>query len=339
MSLDASFSKLDASASPTPSSCDSSALARDFGADLTALVDNLERVILGKREALKLCVVALLAEGHILLEDVPGTGKTTLAKALARSVDVNFKRIQFTSDLLPSDVVGVSTHSASRERFEFQAGPIFANIVLADELNRSSPRTQSALLESMNEGRVSVDGQTRELPRPFLVVATQNPIEFEGTYPLPESQLDRFLVRVRLGYPTESIERDLMRSRMIQDPLDNLQAVASGECIAQASEFLRRVRIEDELLDYAIAVLNATRQESEFLLGASPRAGLAWSRAAQALALVEGRDYCVPDDFKAMAVPVLAHRVVPIAPSPDHRADLASDTAVLEVLGRVPCPV
>jgi len=315
-----------------------SLIASDVAADLERLFDNVASVLLGKPEAVRLCLVALLAEGHVLLEDAPGTGKTTLARALACSIDADFSRIQFTSDLLPTDVLGVSVHSAAEGRFVFQPGPIFGNVILADELNRTSPRTQSALLECMNEARVSVDGVTHDLPRPFLVVATQNPLEFEGTYPLPESQLDRFLVRVRLGYPERDVERDLLRSRLAADPIDTLGSVLDRAAVQRAIAAARLVRISDELLDYALDVLAATRKSSDFLLGASPRAGIAWTRAARASAVLEGRDYCVPDDFKALAVPVLAHRVVPLAGGDGALAADAAEGALLELLDRLPVP-
>ena len=277
---------------------------------LARLVSHIEKVIQGKREAVTLAVVGLAAEGHVLLEDVPGTGKTTLARALARSIDVQFSRIQFTSDLLPTDVLGFSAPSPTDGRFVFRRGPIFGNIVLADELNRSTPRTQSALLECMNERRASVDGEVHELPRPFMVVATQNPLEFEGTYPLPESQLDRFLLRVRLGYPDRAVERAVMRSRLDGDPLDELQPILTEAELLAELDAVRAVHVEDMLLDYALDLIEATRTSGRFLLGASPRAGIGWMRAAQALARIDGREHVLPDDVKQLAVPVLAHRVV-----------------------------
>ena len=277
------------------------------------LCRQLESVILGKGEVLQNLVIAILGGGHVLMEDRPGVGKTTLAKALALSLSADFKRVQFTPDLLPTDILGSSVYNPKDGSFAFKEGPIFTNIVLADEINRASPRTQSALLECMNEGNVSLDGGTHELPRPFLVIATQNPLEFEGTYPLPESQLDRFLLRIRLGYPDPEVERDVLRSRLREDPLESLRPVISGEELRRAIRSVRDVRVDESLLDYVLEFLTATRRSADFLLGASPRAGLGWVRAAQALALFEGRDYCIPDDFKELAQPVLAHRVVPVS--------------------------
>jgi len=277
---------------------------------LARLVRHISRVVHGKHEAITLSVVGLAAEGHVLLEDVPGTGKTTLARALARSIDVDFSRIQFTSDLLPADVLGFSAPSPTDGRFVFRRGPIFGNIVLADELNRSTPRTQSALLECMNERRASVDGEVHELKRPFMVIATQNPLEFEGTYPLPESQLDRFMLRVRLGYPERAVERQVLRSRLEGDPLDKLEPILSeAELLAEIAA-VRQVHVEDMLLDYALDLIDSTRTSGRFLLGASPRAGIGWMRAAQALARIDGRNHALPDDVKRLAVSVLAHRVV-----------------------------
>ena len=304
---------------------------------LRTLVDNVERVIQGKREAINLCVVGLLAEGHVLLEDVPGTGKTTLARSLARSLDVGFRRIQFTSDLLPADVLGVSVYTREAEQFVFRPGPIFGNVILADELNRATPRSQSALLECMQERTVSLDGETRALPRPFFVIATQNPMEFEGTYPLPESQLDRFLLSVRLGYPEREIEREILRSRLSNDPLDELRPVLSRDDLDDALAAVRDVSVDDSLFEYVLDFTRATRESERFLLGASPRAALGWVHAARAMALLEGRSWCTPDDFKRLVVPVLGHRVLPATVS-DERLVSRSDEALGNLLDRIPIP-
>ncbi len=268
-------------------------------------------VIRGKDDVIKLALVGLLAHGHILIEDVPGVGKTMLARALARCFDCSFQRIQFTSDLLPSDVIGISIYNQHEHRFEFHPGPVFANVVLADEINRTTPKTQSALLEAMNDYQVTVENQTYPLPQPFLVLATQNPIEHHGTYPLPESQLDRFLLRLRMGYPEAASEKEILRTE--SDPLEalhKLKPIMHAEEVLELQEQARSVRVDDTLLDYALEVVNRTRRNEHLSLGVSPRGAMMLHRAAQALAYLEGRSFCVPDDFKRLVVPVFAHRVV-----------------------------
>ncbi|HZI18983.1 MAG TPA: MoxR family ATPase [Pyrinomonadaceae bacterium] len=268
------------------------------------------RVIKGKPEVVRLSVVALLAGGHLLIEDVPGVGKTTLAQALARAVNCSFQRIQFTSDLLPSDVIGLSVYDEQARAFEFKPGPIFANVVLADEINRTTPKTQSALLEAMGEGHVTVEGTTYRLPVPFVVLATQNPVEHHGTYPLPESQVDRFMLRVRIGYPDFEIEKEILRDRERGDPLEALRPVLSAAEVVELQRAVHAVAVDDVLVDYLMRVAAATRASETLDLGVSPRGTLALFRAAQALALTEGRDYCVPDDIKRLILPAFAHRLV-----------------------------
>jgi MoxR-like ATPase len=274
------------------------------------LVDNIERVIFGKREAVKLCVTSLLARGHILIEDVPGIGKTTLAQGLARSIDCTFHRIQFTSDMLPSDILGVSILNSRTSEFEFRPGPIFANVVLADEINRTPPKTQSALLEAMSEFHVSVDGLSRPLPEPFIVLATQNPIEYEGTYTLPESQLDRFMLRVELGYPSGQDEMLIIRRRDPFKMLRNLEAVLTSQEVLQLQELVGQIMVEESVAHYMVEIARATREHEHIQLGVSPRGSVALYEACQARAMVEGRDYVTPDDVRQMAIPVLAHRII-----------------------------
>ena len=274
------------------------------------LEKSLRRVIRGKDDVVRLALVSIFARGHLLIEGVPGVGKTTLGQALARAIDCSFQRVQFTSDLLPSDVVGISIYSSAEQVFEFKRGPVFTNVLLADEINRTTPKTQSALLEAMNEGQVTVDAHSHELPQPFLVIATQNPVEHHGTYPLPESQLDRFLMRVRMGYPDAQAERQILRSEAGAAHLDDLRPVLTGADVLEMQHAVKQIRVDDSLVTYALEIVRRTR-ESEFLsLGVSPRGSQALYRAAQAMAFLEGRTFCTPEDIKPLVVPVFAHRLV-----------------------------
>ena len=304
---------------------------------LSALRENVSGVLLGKPEVVQLALVALLAEGHLLIEDAPGVGKTLLAKAVARSLACTFHRIQFTPDLLPSDLLGVSVYNQASAAFVFQPGPLFAQIVLADEINRATPRTQSALLEAMSERQVSLDGQTRPLGPPFFVLATQNPFEFEGTYPLPESQLDRFLMRLRIGYPGRAAEKRVLSGHRDGEPVDRLEPVLSAADLTRLQEWTREVRVDDSLSDYLLDLIDATRAHPELYLGGSTRAALSLHRAAQALALLEGRDYVVPDDIKRLARPVLGHRLLPRATRSAGGAD-PSEEVLEDILGRTTVP-
>src|SRR4051794_14341101 len=267
-------------------------------------------VIRGGDEVVRLALVAVFARGHLLIEGVPGVGKTTLGQTLARSLDCMFQRIQFTSDMLPSDLIGTSVYSAAEERFDFKPGPVFTNVLLADEINRTTPKTQSALLEVMNEGQVTVDGEAREVPRPFLVIATQNPVEHHGTYPLPESQMDRFLVRVKMTYPAAESEREILRAQAGAARLGDVEPVLSGDDVIDMQEHVNKVRVDESLVSYTLEIVNKTRQSEQLSLGVSPRGSLMLYRAAQALAFIEGRNFTTPHDFKRLAVPVFAHRVV-----------------------------
>ncbi len=304
---------------------------------LAELENNVASVFLGKPEIIRLSVVALLAEGHLLIEDVPGIGKTLLAKALARSLGCSFHRIQFTPDLLPSDLLGTSVFHQGAGSFVFQPGPLFAQVVLADEINRATPRTQSALLEAMSDRQVSSDGQTRPLGPPFFVLATQNPYEFEGTYPLPESQLDRFLMRLRIGYPEREAEKRILTGHRGGEPVERLQAVLSADRVVWLQYQVRQVRVEDTLTDYVLDLLAATRYHPDIHLGGSTRAALTLYRAAQALAFVEGRNYVVPDDIKRLAPAVLAHRLVTRSMRQDGSPN-AAEEIVHDILAQTPIP-
>ncbi|HKQ87906.1 MAG TPA: MoxR family ATPase [Candidatus Acidoferrales bacterium] len=293
-------------------------ISNDFTAAASArrlieLQRSIGRVVKGKDEVIRMALTTLLARGHLLIEDVPGVGKTTLAQALARSFHCSFQRIQFTSDMLPSDVIGISVFNPAAQEFEFKPGPIFANIIVADEINRTTPKTQSALLEAMNESQITVDNRTHPLPKPFLVLATQNPIEHHGTYPLPESQLDRFLMRIRMGYPGRESEKEILRngSGPAGSPAaEKIGPMMDASDVYAMQETVAHVKVDESLLDYALEIVDRTRQSEQLSLGVSPRGAVLLHRAAQARAFLEGRDYCVPDDFKRLIVPVFAHRVV-----------------------------
>jgi MoxR-like ATPase len=307
-------------------------------AKLAALESALETVIRGKPEAVRLSLVCLLARGHLLIEDVPGVGKTTLAQALARAVDSSFHRLQFTSDMLPSDVLGVTIYNAHTEAFEFKPGPIFTNFLLADEINRTTPKTQSALLEAMNERQVTIDGHSHQLPMPFMVIATQNPVEHHGTYPLPESQLDRFLMRLRIGYPDAASERDILRNFAANG--ETVERVVASDEILQLQAMAPRVTVDESLVDYMLAIVERTRTHESLALGVSPRGSQALYRSAQALALLEGRDYVIPDDIKRLAVPIFAHRVVVNARAAlaQRRGDLG-DRVIEDILSQIDVPL
>ena len=274
------------------------------------LKSNIEKVIRGKEESIMLAITTLLARGHLLIEDVPGLGKTTLAYSLAKSLGCSFKRIQFTSDLLPSDILGVTIYNPQRHDFEFRPGPVFANILLADEINRTTPKTQSSLMEAMNDAQVSVDNKTHSLPRPFMVIATQNPTEYQGTYPLPESQLDRFMMRIRMGYPSAADEKRILASQSIESLAEGLQPVLSAHEVLALQEQVTSVKVDESITDYLLAIVKSTRTSELLDLGVSTRGGIFLYRVAQALAFVEGREYCLPDDIKRLVIPVFAHRVV-----------------------------
>ena len=300
------------------------------------LMGNIEQVIVGKTDAIRVTVISMLCQGHLLIEDVPGTGKTMLAKSLARSIGCSFNRIQFTPDMLPSDVTGVSIFNQKTNEFEYRAGPVMAQVVLTDEINRATPKTQAALLEAMEERQVTVDGETHPLPEPFLVLATQNPIEYEGTFPLPEAQMDRFMLRIHLGYPTTAFEVKMLTNQQLKHPIDTLQQVVGAEDLLEAQQRVREVRISGEIKRYIVNLVENTRNHAELYLGASPRGSLALFRTAQARAAVDGRDYALPDDVKAMAVPALAHRL--IVGSAARIREVDARDIVQELLDRTPVP-
>ena len=306
-------------------------------ADLQAAI---ESVIRGKSETVKLSLVSLFAKGHLLIEDVPGIGKTTLASALARALDLSIQRIQFTSDLLPSDVIGLSIYNQQIGDFEWKAGPIFANIVLADEINRATPKTQSALLEAMAEEQVTVDGVSRHLPSPFMVIATQNPSEHHGTYPLPESQLDRFMLRLQIGYPNLEDERKILRDRAEANPIERLEPVISRTDVLELQARVTAVSVDEALVDYLLQIVDATRKSEHLELGVSPRGALALFRSAQALALVEGRGYCIADDIKRLVIPCFAHRIISNSRSAALRnRGRDAENALNDILQRISVPI
>jgi MoxR-like ATPase len=304
------------------------------------LENTLRTIIRGKDEVVRMALVAIFARGHLLIEGVPGVGKTTLGHAVARALAVAFQRVQFTSDMLPSDVLGISIYSAAEQKFEFKRGPIFTNVLLADEINRTTPKTQSALLEAMNESQVTVDGHSYALPQPFLVIATQNPVEHHGTYPLPESQMDRFLLRARMSYPDAAAEREVLRSQAGAARLDDVRNILNGEDVLSMQEEVQAVRVDDSLVDYALRIVQKTRESEHLSLGVSPRGSLMLYRAAQANAFLDGRTYSTPEDFKTLAVPVFAHRVVVNARySSTLRKSEQADAVLRDIVESVPVPV
>lgn len=305
---------------------------------IAAFEKNISSAILGKPEPIRLALVTLLAQGHLLVEDAPGVGKTSLAKGLAKSLACDFKRLQFTPDMLPSDILGSSVYLPNLGEFEFRQGPIFTNILLADEINRTTPRTQSALLEAMSEGQVSVEGKTHKLADPFFVLATQNPFEFEGTYPLPENQLDRFMLCIEIGYPARDVEKDILANHRDGEPVDKLGSVLNAGQLAQLQRSARSVRVDDSINDYMLDLVHATRSHEQLQLGVSTRGAITLYRAVQGLALVEGRSYAIPDDVKRLAIPVLAHRLVVKGVLHEGRRERAK-SVLRQILAKTPVPV
>ena len=309
---------------------------QDLAAAVQRVINNVEKVIVGKAESVAFSLIAVICNGHVLIEDVPGVGKTVLTKAIARSIGCSFKRIQFTPDLLPSDVTGVSIFNQKTGNFEFRAGPIMSQIVLADEINRATPKTQSALLEAMEETQITIDGVTYRLPEPFMVMATQNPIEYEGTFPLPEAQLDRFMMNITLGYPKVSDEMNILDTHQFHHPLDDLEQIMVAEELVMIQKQIRSIHVDPSIREYIVAIANATRNHNNIYLGSSPRGSLALYRASQALAAIRGRGYVIPDDVKLLAKPTLAHRIIV---TPAARVRAVTSTAVLdEILQSVPVP-
>jgi MoxR-like ATPase len=309
--------------------------------DRAARLENeLKKVIRGKDEVVRLALVSVFAHGHLLIEGVPGVGKTTLAHALARLLGCSFQRVQFTSDMLPSDIIGISIYSTAEQKFEFKRGPVFTNVLLADEINRTTPKTQSALLEAMNEGQVTVDAICHPLPQPFLVIAMQNPVEHHGTYPLPESQLDRFLMRVQMGYPDSQAEREILRAEAGTAQLENLQPVLTGDDVLEMQQLVTQVEVDDSLINYALEIVARTRRHEKLTLGVSPRGSQMLYRAAQAMAFLDGRSFCVPEDFKPLAVPVFAHRVaIHGMNSSGLKKSVRPEEVIREIVDSVPVPV
>jgi len=301
-----------------------------------AILDNAQQVIIGKEGAVELAVIALISKGHLLIEDAPGVGKTMLARSLARSLDCSFKRIQFTPDMLPGDITGVTVYNQKTGDFEYRPGPIMAQMVLADEINRATPKVQSALLECMDEGQITVDGVTHSMPAPFHVIATQNPIEYEGTFPLPETQLDRFLLRISLGYPSPDDEVSIVENQQYEHPITNIVPVATGKDLLEIQNAVKAIYVDDTIKQYIISLVAATREHSTIYLGASPRGSLALFRTAQARALIRGRDYVIPDDVKALAESVLAHRL--IIRLTDVSQDKSGRASIADILESVPVP-
>jgi MoxR-like ATPase len=309
---------------------------QDLAASVQRVINNVEKVIVGKAESVAFSLIAVICNGHVLIEDVPGVGKTVLTKAIARSIGCSFKRIQFTPDLLPSDVTGVSIYNQKTGNFEFRAGPIMSQIVLADEINRATPKTQSALLEAMEETQITVDGATYRLPEPFMVMATQNPIEYEGTFPLPEAQLDRFMMNIKLGYPNVSDEMNILDTHQFHHPLEDLEQIMAADELVLIQKQVRSIHVDPSIREYIVAIANATRNHNNIYLGSSPRGSLALYRTSQALAAIRGRGYVIPDDVKLLAKPTLAHRII-VTPAARVRA-ITSAAVLDEILQSVPVP-